>query len=81
MPAKTKTPNHTQRPLPDGMTLAAARALRVSTEQQVLTVLRQLAEATGLDVRNVEVVRHAVPMNGTGDPQVIPVAVRIDLTV
>lgn len=56
--------------------------IRADAEAQVLAILQALTGVTGLDLRGVTVHTVATTTHHHRDtPQVIPVAVRIDLTV
>jgi hypothetical protein len=63
------------------LTTELAGMHRAMCEQQILGLLRALTDVTGLDLRAVTVHTLAAPRTDRDGPQVIPVAVRIDLTV
>ena len=62
-------------------TTAHATQARESAEQQILAVLRQLCEQTGLDLVRVDVVPIIAAAHLDAEPQQLPHAVRITLAV
>lgn len=67
--------------IPEQLVWEETRALVMLAEQQVCAILSALCEQTGLDLRHVEVMRQATAVDGRDAPQVLPVAVRIELTI
>lgn len=65
---------------PTRSTLAAAAEARAAAEAEILATLNRLCDATGLDLRGVEIYL-VVLQDSRGEPQSRPTAVRIDLTV